>query len=300
MERVSPVQLTLSSERSRHDCDVAKNSNADRISALLVAVVMRLACTPFCIIVERLELNICVCRHLVCKPCNNRSPVTQRVCIHSCCNCVNRERHSIWSCGRTTRDECRAGRLLAAAAVATVAAVVVVAGAAVGMCKTTWIVASLFCLPCLSPHLCLSLSPSSPWVSPTHSSWQACSAACLAARQILRRPLAVRMCGPLLTRTHHAFCHHVMCLFDTWLSLCSEFSFLCSYSSLSRPPCASTSLSSLPRSSSLTSLPGSSTSRTSCSLFTSSNFSSSCTSCFAPPLATLLFFLLLLLALHHF
>ena len=73
MERVSSVQLTLSSKRSRHDCDVAKNSNADRISALLVAVVMRLACTPFCIIVERLELNICVCRHLVCKPCNNRS-----------------------------------------------------------------------------------------------------------------------------------------------------------------------------------------------------------------------------------
>ena len=29
-----PVQLTLSSERSRHDCAVAKNSNADRISAL--------------------------------------------------------------------------------------------------------------------------------------------------------------------------------------------------------------------------------------------------------------------------
>ena len=34
MERVSPVQLTLSIERSRHDCAVAKNSNADRISAL--------------------------------------------------------------------------------------------------------------------------------------------------------------------------------------------------------------------------------------------------------------------------
>ena len=31
---------------------------------------MRLAFTPFCISVERLELIICVCRHLVCKSCN--------------------------------------------------------------------------------------------------------------------------------------------------------------------------------------------------------------------------------------
>ena len=34
---------------------------------LLVAVVMHLIFTPFCISVERLDLSICVCRHLVCK-----------------------------------------------------------------------------------------------------------------------------------------------------------------------------------------------------------------------------------------
>ena len=27
--------------------------------------------------------------------------------------------------------------------------------------------------------------------------------------------LTLRACGPLSTRTHHAFCHHVMCLLDT-------------------------------------------------------------------------------------
>ena len=37
---------------------------------LLVAVVMHLAFTSLCISVERLELIICVCRHLVCKSCN--------------------------------------------------------------------------------------------------------------------------------------------------------------------------------------------------------------------------------------
>ena len=48
MERVSAVQLTLSSERSRHDCAVAKNSNADRISALCFTAFQAIACCcPF-------------------------------------------------------------------------------------------------------------------------------------------------------------------------------------------------------------------------------------------------------------
>ena len=37
---------------------------------------------------------------------------------------------------------------------------------------------------------------------------QACSAALLAARQTRRLLLALRMCGPSLTRIHVAFCHH--------------------------------------------------------------------------------------------
>ena len=44
MERVSAVQLTLSSERSRHDCAVAKSSNADRISALCFTAFQAIAC----------------------------------------------------------------------------------------------------------------------------------------------------------------------------------------------------------------------------------------------------------------
>ena len=88
------------------------------------------------------------------------------------------------------------------------------------------------------PFLTVSVSVSSHRVSPTQFPSRTCSAACLAARQVLRRPLALRMCGPLSTRTHHAFCHHVMCLFDTWLSSCTEFT-----SSSSCPPWAFTSLS---------------------------------------------------------
>ena len=49
----------------------------------------------------------------------------------------------------------------------------------------------------------------------------------LTARQTRRLPLALRMCGPLSTRIHHALCHHVMCLFDTWHSSCTEFAFSC-------------------------------------------------------------------------
>ena len=48
-------------------------------------------------------------------------------------------------------------------------------------------------------------------------------AALVAARHTLRRPRAVRKCGPLSTRTHLASFHHAMCLFDTSLSSCIEF-----------------------------------------------------------------------------
>ena len=80
---------------------------------------------------------------------------------------------------------------------------------------------ALHCLVCLSPflpHVSPSASSAKLWVSSTLSSSRACSAALLAARQIRRRPRAVRMCGPPSTRIHHAFFHHVVCLFDTSLS----------------------------------------------------------------------------------
>ena len=41
MGKLSPVQLTLQRERSRHDCAVAKNSNTDRISALCFTACLR-------------------------------------------------------------------------------------------------------------------------------------------------------------------------------------------------------------------------------------------------------------------
>ena len=101
-------------------------------------------------------------------------------------------------------------------------------------------------------HFSPSVSLAKLWVSSTLSSSRACSAALLAARQIRRRPRAVRMCGPLSTRIHHAFLHHVMCLFDTSFSSYIEFSFLasthfsCAVTSFtsSCPSWASTSLSS--------------------------------------------------------
>ena len=76
-------------------------------------------------------------------------------------------------------------------------------------------------------HFSPSASSAPSRVSPTQLPLRTCSAACLAARQVLRRLLAVRMCGPLSTRIHHALCHHVMCLFDTWHSSCTEFPFSC-------------------------------------------------------------------------
>ena len=107
-------------------------------------------------------------------------------------------------------------------------------------CRIRCMVASLLFLCCLSSSLSpfFSLSLSSHQVSPTQFPSRTCSAACLAARQVLRRPLALRMCGPLSTRIHHALCHHVMCLFDTWHSSGSEFtSSSCSPWAFTTPSC---------------------------------------------------------------
>ena len=86
---------------------------------------------------------------------------------------------------------------------------------AVGKWKTT-------CRVLLSPLVVLpyfhfSLSP----LSVCSVSRVSC-AALVAARHALRRPRAERKCGPLSTRNHQAFRHHVMSLFDTWLSSCTE------------------------------------------------------------------------------
>ena len=117
---------------------------------------------------------------------------------------------------------------------------VAVALAFCGRCSTRCNVLSLHCLGCLSLCFLLHFSPSASSapsrVSPTQLPLRTCSAACLAARQVLRRLLALRMCGALSTRIHHALCHHVMCLFDTWHSSCTEFAFSCCR------PWASTSL----------------------------------------------------------
>ena len=122
-----------------------------------------------------------------------------------------------------TAGYCRV-RVAAAAVVATVAVVVVaVALAFCGRCSTRCRVFSLPCLICLSvclfSHFSRSASSARRRASPAPSSSRACSAALLAARQTRRLPLALRMCGPLSTRIHHALCHHVMCLFDTWALL---------------------------------------------------------------------------------
>ena len=100
----------------------------------------------------------------------------------------------------------------------------------------------LLALLSLLPVSHFSLSPSEAFpVSRTSC------AALVAARHTFRRSRAVRKCGPLLTRTHHALCHHVMCLFDTWLSSCSEFAsspcFSWAFTSPSCPSWAFTSLS---------------------------------------------------------
>ena len=118
----------------------------------------------------------------------------------------------------------------------------------------------LYCVVCsvflsFLHHFSLSASSAKLWVSSTLSSSRACSAPLLAARQIRRRPCAVCKCGPLSTRIHHAFFHHIICLFDTSFSSCIEFtSFLASahsfcvvvYSFPSCPSCASTSFLGFP------------------------------------------------------
>ena len=118
------------------------------------------------------------------------------------------------------------------AAVAAAAAVV-----AVGKWKTTCKVL----LSVLSVFPCSRFSLSPPAFFPVS---RISCAALVAARHTLRRSRAVRRCGPLLTRTHQALCHHVMCLFDTWLSSCNEFeSSPCSSTSPSCPSWAFASLS---------------------------------------------------------
>ena len=88
--------------------------------------------------------------------------------------------------------------------------------ASAALCAERFHCTVLFCLSLLS-FLPFSPSASSAvWVSSTLSSSRA-------ARQTRRRPRAVRMCGPLSTRIHHAFFHHVMCLFDTSFSSFVEF-----------------------------------------------------------------------------
>ena len=70
---------------------------------LLVAIVLRLVFTPSHVSVERLDLSICVCRHLVCRSCNKPC---DRVDLHSCYDCVSTEKDSqFWSCGRTSSAE---------------------------------------------------------------------------------------------------------------------------------------------------------------------------------------------------
>ena len=127
--------------------------------------------------------------------------------------------------------------------IAAVAAAAVVVGGfvsfAVGKWKTTCrvLLASLLVLPCSHFFLLLSLFPLPLrlWVSLTLSSSRACSVALLAACHVRRRPRAVRMCGPLSTRIHQTFLHHVLCLFDTSFSSCVEFaSFFASTLSLLR------------------------------------------------------------------
>ena len=63
------------------------------------------------------------------------------------------------------------------------------------------------------------------WISSTQSPSRACSAALLAARRSCAFPLALRMLDPSSMRIHHAFLHHVMCLFDTSFSSCIGFVF---------------------------------------------------------------------------
>ena len=80
---------------------------------------------------------------------------------------------------------------------------------------------SLLVHPC--SHFSSSASSANFWVSSAQFPSRTCSTTCLTFHKVLHRPLALRMCGPLSTRIHYAFCSNVRCLFDTWLSSCIEF-----------------------------------------------------------------------------
>ena len=103
---------------------------------------------------------------------------------------------------------------------------------------------------CHFPSLSLSTPPDSHWVS---SVTRISRAALVAARHACRRPRAVRRCGPLSIRTHQDFCHHVMCLFDTWFFFLHRIRFSSFFNALFRvvpspsscPPWAFTLLSCL-------------------------------------------------------
>ena len=128
-----------------------------------------------------------------------------------------------WTDTFTAASASAAAAAAVAAVVVAVALVAVAVVVPVGKWKTTCrvLLSSLLVLPCsrfFLHHFSPSASSAELWVSSTLSSSRACSAALLAARQIRRRPRAVRMCGPPSTRIHHASRHHVMCLFDTSLS----------------------------------------------------------------------------------
>ena len=155
---------------------------------------------------------------------NQNCPLSQwHLCAKYCCVT------STTAHGRQTDFFTAAFRVAAAAAVVAAAAAAAAAAVALlGRCSTMCRVFSLHCLVVISLlsfllHVSPSASSARLWVSLTLSSSRACSAALLAARQIRRRPRALRMCGPLSTRIHHAFFRHVMCLFDTSLSSYIEF-----------------------------------------------------------------------------
>ena len=84
-----------------------------------------------------------------------------------------------------------------------------------GRCSTKCRVFSLPCLVCLS--VCGALLPFSPF----------CHSASSAPSRVSSTQFPLRTCCPWSTRIHHAFCHHVMCLFDTWHSSCTEFTSSC-------------------------------------------------------------------------
>ena len=101
-------------------------------------------------------------------------------------------------------------------------------------CECCFICLLFCCCGCCCCTAVLALSRSSQlnrcvplvadvWTFSVCSSSRTSSAALVAARHVRRRPRAVRNCGPLSTRIHQAFLHHVPCLFDTLFTSCIEF-----------------------------------------------------------------------------